>query len=405
LVAIACTGPSAALQPAPTSAPVAPPAPASAPAPAPVPGERPAPAKLDIASFLAPIKADHDVPAMWAAVVTSRGIESLGCVGIRQRGDATPAEAGDLLHLGSCAKSMTATLVAALVEKGVLRWETTLAEALPELKDSMHEAYRGVTLAQLCTHRGGVPADLREGGLWLKLMTFEGTPEQARRTLAEGVLTKPPASTPGTKEEYSNAGFALAGHVCERVTGKPFEALIQDTLFAPLGITTAGFGAPGSAERVDQPRGHTAAMVVVVPGSKGSPADNPSAITPAGRIHMSLEDWGRYIALHLRGARGGREQLGPINLGPEVFGRLHRPPTGEATGYSYGWVRLTRPWAGPEGDRTVLFHNGSNTMWFAVAWLAPARDLAVLVVTNQGGQAAERACDRAAGMLIRRMTE
>jgi hypothetical protein len=39
-------------------------------------------------------------------------------------------------------------------------------------------------------------------------------------------------------------------------------------------------------------------------------------------------------------------------------------------------------------------------MWYAVAWVAPARDFAVLVAVNQGGDAAATACDRAAWALI-----
>jgi hypothetical protein len=48
----------------------------------------------------------------------------------------------------------------------------------------------------------------------------------------------------------------------------------------------------------------------------------------------------------------------------------------------------------------VLTHTGSNTMWFAVTWLAPKRDFAVLVACNQRGDKAEKAGDEAASALI-----
>jgi hypothetical protein len=50
----------------------------------------------------------------------------------------------------------------------------------------------------------------------------------------------------------------------------------------------------------------------------------------------------------------------------------------------------------------VLTHAGSNTMNYAVVWMAPKRDFAALVCTNQGGDAAAKACDEAAGALIKR---
>ncbi len=58
---------------------------------------------------------------------------------------------------------------------------------------------------------------------------------------------------------------------------------------------------------------------------------------------------------------------------------------------------MQRTWA---GGRT-LSHNGSNTSWYATIWLAPARNLAFLVATNQGGKVAETATDEAVVELIR----
>jgi hypothetical protein len=61
-------------------------------------------------------------------------------------------------------------------------------------------------------------------------------------------------------------------------------------------------------------------------------------------------------------------------------------------------VILERKWGGGK----VIFHNGSNTVNYAVAWLAPLRDAAFLAMTNQGGAEAPRACDQVVSQLIRR---
>ena len=81
-------------------------------------------------------------------------------------------------------------------------------------------------------------------------------------------------------------------------------------------------------------------------------------------------------------------------LRPETYARLHEPPFGGD--YAFGWLVTTRPWAGG----TVYTHAGSNTMNFCVAWVAPARDFAVLAVTNQGGQEAQTGTDEVAAALI-----
>ena len=61
-----------------------------------------------------------------------------------------------------------------------------------------------------------------------------------------------------------------------------------------------------------------------------------------------------------------------------------------------GWIVAERDW----GSGTVLNHAGSNTMWYAVTWIAPKKDFAVLVACNQGGDEAEKACDEASSLLI-----
>jgi CubicO group peptidase (beta-lactamase class C family) len=324
-----------------------------------------------------------------------------GAVGSRRAGRGEAVTPDDLWHLGSCTKAMTATLAARLVEQGKLKWTTTLAETFPELKDRMDKGWRAATLEQLLANRGGAPAGLDRDGLWSRLWVHTGTPTEARRTLLEGVMSAAPEYEPGTKFLYSNANFAIAGHMMEAATGTVWEELMRREVFAPLGITTAGFGAPGKkGDAADQPRGHNAKGAAVEPGP-GS--DNPPAIAPAGTVHMSLPDWGRFAAAHLRGARGENPAGadGKPLLSADSWKKLHTPP---ADAYALGWGTGMREWAkgGREGDTgRVLTHAGSNTMWFCVAWLAPERGFAVLAATNAGGDAAAKGTDEAAGAAIR----
>lgn len=356
------------------------------------------PRSLD--DVLEPIRAKHKLPALAAVVVTADGVRMAGAVGARRSGKDEPVTREDLWHLGSCSKAMTATLVARLVEQGKLKWTTTLGEVFPKVKP-MDEGWRAVTLEQLLANRGGAPAALDRDGLWGKLWACKGTPPEARRMLLEGVVAHAPEYEPGTKFLYSNANFAIAGHVAETVTGVAWEDLMKKEVFAPLGITSFGFGAPGKpGDTADQPRGHNAKGEPVEPGPG---ADNPVAIGPAGIVHMSLPDWGKFVAAHFRGDHGDEVKGadGKLFLKPDSWKKLHTPP---ADAYAMGWGTGVRPaWAkgAAEGDTGhVLTHNGSNTMWFCVTWLAPEKGFAVLVATNLGGDSAGKATDEAAGTAI-----
>src|SRR5207248_3810584 len=124
-------------------------------------------------------------------------------------------------------------------------------------------------------------------------------PTSARRLLLTGVTSIPPEAPPDTKFIYSNAGYSIAGHMAEKVTGKSWEDLMREKIFRPLGMTTAGFGAPGTRARNDQPRGHKADGSAVEPGPG---ADNPVAIAPANAVHCSISDWAKFAAANLPSA-------------------------------------------------------------------------------------------------------
>lgn len=347
---------------------------------------------LNLADVLEPIRQRNKVAALGAVVVRAGKVVASGATGVRHAGGTQPVTIQDRFHLGSDTKAMTATLVASLVADGTLSWSSTVADVFKDTVPKIDESWKSATIEQLLHNRGGAPSDLHADGLWERLWKREGTPAQQRMQLVQGVISRPAAYKAGTKFVYSNAGFAIAGAMAEQITGTSWEQLIQKRVFTPLGITTAGFGPPGLDEPQSQPWGHNPKGVAVKPGPE---ADNPPAIAPAGTVHMSLLDWAKFVRAHLRG-HASNPLREAVLVSPELFEKMHTP----IDDYAMGWGVTSRAWA--KGDRPsdrgiVLTHAGSNTMWFCVAWLAPERDLAILVACNQGGPAAERAADQAVG--------
>ncbi len=375
----------------------------------------------DISSMLVPILKKHDLPAMGIMVLEGNIVIARGVSGVRKRGSPDLATLDDKWHIGSCGKAITATVMATLVDDGTLAWHTSPALVFRDDVEKIQAAWGKVTLEQLLSHRAGAPADLDADDLWTNLCKQQGSPLQQRLQLLRGVITRPPTGYPGHQFVYSNAGFAIAGAMGEKLTGKAWEDLASERVFRPLGMTSAGFGAPGTAvkgdgDAIDQPRGHLLAGLAVEPGAD---ADNPPAIAPAGTMHMTLDDWGRFVGFHLTGR--ARADAPGLTLSADAMRTLHtsmgQTDAKGDDGYAMGWGVTQRPWAKPrkpakrepgegevpvEESTRVLTHAGSNTMWFCVAWLAPQKQMAVLVVCNQGGPKATKATDEAAGLAIRR---
>jgi len=338
------------------------------------------------ADALEAIRRRAEVPALGAIAFSTGKILDEAVTGRRLRTTPdAPVTRDDRFHIGSITKSMTAVLAAQFVEKGRLRWESTLGEILDF---PLHQQVRPVTLWQLLRHRSGLRRDIPDG-LYHELRLSDKPPLEQRRELARVMLAKRPERAPENTYEYSNAGYTFAGLMLETVAAQPWEEVVQREIFAPLGLKSGGFGAPAkNPDNVDQPWGHREAGPAVRPGPE---ADNVPAIGPAGTVHLSLPDLARYAQWHLR-----ETAPKPGLVTAASLARLHG--AGQPDDYYGGWIRAARPWAGGQ----AITHTGTNTMFFAVLWLAPARDFGVLAACNQGGAAAEKACDAACAHLIGR---
>ena len=341
----------------------------------------------DVSADLEALVTKYKVPALAVAVLEGERLVKLGAAGIRARGHEEKVTTSGLWHLGSCTKAMTATLCARLVERGSLRWDMTLREAFPKEVERIHADLRGVTLEQLLSHRAGLAAN--PPTTVMRKMLASGESRAARELLlSDGILEKAPDHKPGTKFLYSNFGFILAGLMAERATDKDWEVLMREELFEPLGMKSAGFGPPGSADVVDQPRGHGLFGQQLPPGPT---ADNPRGLGPAGTVHCSLEDWSKFVALHLQAARGESRLLKRAS-----FEKLHTPLGNDKDQYALGWIVAERPWA----DGRVFTHNGSNTYWYVVTWIAPKKNFAGLAACNTGPTAGALATDAAIVLML-----
>ena len=332
-------------------------------------------------ALLEAIRSKHELPALIGGIVSTKGLSKVAVTGVRVKGGATEATINDLWHLGSNTKAMTASVMATLIEEKKLAWDDNLASLLPGVPGLKTADLGKVTVSQLLHHTSGLIANLK----WGDLNARGGSLHEQRLAALDEAIATPLATAPGASFSYSNTGYMIAGLVIEQLTGKAWEEVIKERLFTPLGMTTPGFGGLGSPGKDDQPWPHLENGFPMP--INGPLVDNPPLMAPAGTVHCTIEDWAKFIADHLKGARGEKALLKPAS-----YQMLHKPGLQD---YGMGWFILSRPWAGG----LALNHNGSNTMNYSVAWLAPKKGFAVLVCTNRGGQA--KAADDAASALIK----
>jgi CubicO group peptidase (beta-lactamase class C family) len=305
-------------------------------------------------------------PAMTVLEIRNGLPQAEAVSGIRRVSSSDPVNAGDRWNLGSDGKAMTATMVARLVEKGKLRWDTTLAQLLPELAEDMQPQYRDVTLLELLSHRTGLPENHDDLPYFYTFLDDKRPLPTQRLDYLRRAVADPPIAPARGKMHYSNTGLILAAAAAERAAGKTFEQLMQEEIFGPLGMKSATFAqAVGSGE----PAGHVDGRV-----ADRSRDSNPQMFMPAGGVRMSMADWARFCIDQMNGDLGHGKLLKPA-----TYRLLH---TGQgATHSALGWGVAATP-LGRQGP--ALTHNGSDGNWYAIVILFPNTGNGLLVAANAG---------------------
>ncbi len=331
------------------------------------------------------IREIYVVPGMGAAIYKDGQLMELAVSGIRKVGSQELITKEDKFHLGSCTKSMTATLVATFVEEGHLRWQTTLGEVLPEL--GIDSNLKNVTIEMLLSHASGLSKDPDFEEMF-KLSELESS--LGRRILAQKYLSYPPEFNPQTFN-YSNIGYIVAGYILEKISDTNWEQLMKERVFDKLDMKTCGFGPTSDPENTDpqNPWGHIFENWNILPVH----ADNPSFYGPSATVHCSISDWLKYLNQHLLGFKDKSSFISKKN-----WKKLHEIVKDESfSNYTYGgWFRIERDWA--NGD--VLTHSGTNTFNYATAWIAPEINTILVSVANRGGPSGGVASDEVILFLI-----
>ena len=268
-------------------------------------------------------------------------------------------------HIGSISKSFTSTLVMRLVERGLLDLDNPVGTYLSDHKDQIHPDWKAATLRQLLSHTAGLPANAPPRTM---RKTYDYAPSQGRQAVLAEMWDRPLEGEAG-KFLYSNLGYVLTGFIVEEVLDMSWEEAIQSEIGTPLGLPSLGFGAP---TQLDAARGHRTFWGFRRPVSPEDPlSDNPKWMGPAGTIHLSMKDLTRWGHVHLDICTGGK----PDYLSHESCQIMQTPV---ASDYGLGWVLKTS-----EEEGRVVWHNGSNTMWYAMLLIVPDSNLVLALATNQ----------------------
>jgi CubicO group peptidase (beta-lactamase class C family) len=334
-------------------------------------------------------------PGLAYGIVAGGELVHAGGLGEMFAGGLTPG-AGTIFRIASMTKSFTASVIMMLRDEGALRLDDPAAMYVPEISAvrPIGDDCPPVTIRHLLTMTAGFPTDDPWGD------RQQGLPlETFGRLIADGGLRY--AWAPGTRFEYSNAGYAVLGRVITAVTGLGYEQAVHDRLLSPLGMSRTGFAAP-EFEPGELARGYQhddGGWLELQPDPSG-------AFAPMGGIFSCISDLARWVSGfaaafppgdskqpgrgHPLSRASRREmQLGQVCIpggGDAPAARLAGPA---AISYGFGLFAEDDPAFGP-----IVQHSGGYPGYGSHMRWHPPSGLGAIVLANgtyakAGGLAAE----------------
>jgi CubicO group peptidase (beta-lactamase class C family) len=294
--------------------------------------------------------------------------------------------ADTMFHIASVTKTVTATMIMRLAERGKLRLDDPIAGYLdfPVVNPRFRDA--AITFRQLLTHTSSISdaryyeIDFRQRGRdadqalsdFLKQYL---TPEGVNYSDA-GCFS---AARPGSTWDYCNVGFGLLGHLAGRIGGMDMREQTRRDVFAPLGMDHTSWTIK------DTPKSHSAEAYDLVDGVLVAVEPVGFPDWPTGMLRSSINDFMKFVAASANAGRsGGIEVLGPDAMAQMLKIQAPAGLPGWLSGQGLGWM------ASPLGGRERPNHWGGDPGVFTAVYLDPATRSGVAIFTNAGASAENR---------------
>ncbi|MFD5920968.1 serine hydrolase domain-containing protein [Kitasatospora sp. NPDC058201] len=252
------------------------------------------------------------LPGMIATATRPHGSRSVA-VGTADTATGQPRSARERFRIGSVTKMFVATVLLQLQAEGRLDLDDAVETWLPGVVSGNGNDGSAISVRQLLDHSSGLFAYDDDPGMAAVLFTPQFLSHRydtyTPAELVRLAVSHPPVFAPGTKREYSNTNYVLAGMIVAEVTGRPYGTEIERRIIRPLGL--GGTSVPGTATAVPRPhaRGYSKLF-----GGSPTPVEttelNPSMAGAAGEIISTTDDLTRFLSALMRG-----RLLPPAELG------------------------------------------------------------------------------------------
>lgn len=308
-----------------------------------------------------------EIPGAAVGVFTD-GVESYAFHGVTSVENRLTVNERTLFRVGSITKTYTANAIVQLADRGEVALDQPVCLYVPELALRDRDARESVTVLQLLNHTAGWAGDFFAD-------TGDGDDALARHVSEMATLDQ--EATPGASPSYNNNAFGLAGRLIERLTGKTYEAAIEELVLRPLSLNDSYFfAADVITRRFAVGHRHSSARVTI-----DAQWAIPRRAHAAGGLVASVADVIRYGRSYLPDAESSSDRrLHGVHRMLEPTVPLDWGAFGDSIGLAWFLRAADGVW--------VASHEGNAAGQRASLHLVPERGFVATVLTNadHGGQ-------------------
>src|SRR6202140_205222 len=215
-------------------------------------------------------------PSASIAIVKDGKITYEHAYGLAKVDPPTPATSQMRYSIGSISKQFTASAILMLAEEGKLSLDDKVGRWVPDLTRANE-----VTIRQILSMTSGYQ-DFWPQDYVMPMMLEPATAQQ----IMNGWARKPLDFDPGTKWQYSNTNYVIAGLIVEKASGKPLLQFLRQRVFKPLGMETVT-----DTDQAKLPAGDPEGYFRYALGPlRPAPKEGKGWMFAAGELAMTAED-------------------------------------------------------------------------------------------------------------------
>ena len=303
------------------------------------------------------------VPGMAIAVVQGPDLVYVGTFGVQDKTTGAPVTPETVFQIASVSKSISATVAAIAVGKGIVDWDDKVVDFLPDYRLASDYVTSEATIGDFFAHRSGLPGGAGDD---LEDLGFDRATILSRLHLL-------PLDQFRTSYNYANFGTTTAAEAVAAAAGEDWEDLAQDYLFGPLGMDHTSYRHDDLLARQETATLHSLEGDTFVALFERDPDQQ----APAGGVSSTVLDLSRWLRLILAGGTfEDIELFEPAAILPALQPQAFSSP---------GWSVSTRNGAYGYGFNTGVAANGRVTLGHSGAFLMGAGTTVLMMPDIQTG--------------------